>query len=308
MGKNKWYTDTEGEASPTYRAGAGNGASKRKKSSPLPSLFVIQNQDKPSFSGLFQSRLKRFKRKWLSLKFRSTQVSGAAFNKYTLMKFGFLALAAYYLLGGSTGSGAFVAGSQKVDWNEETTLGVGVEKKRPSIKKDKKLPAISNGKKLPKTETEPVSREMLRSDQSTNYIRKFSGIARQEMYKYGVPASISLAQGLVESRAGTSKLAVGNNNHFGMKCFSKNCKKGHCSNYTDDTHKDFFLKFSNPEQSWHAHSKLLTGPRYAKLKKYGRDYRRWAQGLKSAGYATDNTYDKKLIGIIERYDLHQFDK
>lgn len=298
MGKNKWYTETGAEASSTFRSSNGSRASKQRKSSPLPSLFVIQEQEEQSFSGLFQTRFKRFKRKWLSLKYRSTQISGTAFNKYTLMKFGFLAIATYFLFGGKVGTASYLAGSQKVDWNEETTLAVGVEKKRPTIKK---------ATKQPKTDTEPVSREMLSSDQSTNYIKKFSGIARQEMNKFGIPASISLAQGLVESRAGTSKLAVGNNNHFGMKCFSRNCRKGHCSNYTDDTHKDFFLKFSNAEQSWHAHSQLLAGARYAKLKKYGRDYRRWAQGLKNAGYATDKTYDKKLIGIIERYDLHQYD-
>ncbi len=308
MGKNKWYTNTEGDAIPAFRPPSGNGTARQKKTSPMPSLFVLPDQKGPSLSDLFQNRVKRLKRKWLSIKFRSAQVSGSVFNKFTVMKFGILALAAYFLFGRTTGSGAFISGGQKLDWENETTLGVGMEKKRPKTPSKKMLPSIKNVKKLPKTDAEPVSREMLRSDQSTNYIKKFSGIARQEMYKYGIPASISLAQGLVESRAGTSKLAVSNNNHFGMKCFSKNCKKGHCSNHTDDTHKDFFLKFNNPEQSWRAHSQLLMGPRYAKLKKYGRDYRRWAQGLKNAGYATDNTYDKKLIGIIERYDLHQYDK
>jgi flagellum-specific peptidoglycan hydrolase FlgJ len=140
------------------------------------------------------------------------------------------------------------------------------------------------------------------------YIAKFGPIARAEMQKYGVPASISLAQGLIESRAGTSKLAVNNNNHFGMKCFSRNCKKGHCTNFTDDTHKDFFLKFSNAQQSWRAHSQLLASGRYAKLKRYGRDYRRWAQGLKAVGYATDRTYAQKLIGVIERYNLYRYDR
>ena len=140
------------------------------------------------------------------------------------------------------------------------------------------------------------------------YIKRFAPIARAEMAKYGVPASISLAQGLIESRSGTSKLAVNNNNHFGMKCFSKSCRKGHCSNFTDDTHKDFFLKFGTAQQSWRAHSILLSSGRYAKLKKYGRDYRRWASGLKSVGYATDRTYAQKLIGVIERYDLHKYDR
>jgi len=139
------------------------------------------------------------------------------------------------------------------------------------------------------------------------YIAKFKNAAQQGMRKYGVPASISLAQGLIESRAGTSKLAVSNNNHFGMKCFARNCRKGHCTNHTDDTHKDFFLKFKNASLSWEAHGKLISTGRYAKLKKYGRDYRRWATGLKAAGYATDPTYAQKLIGVIERYKLYQYD-
>jgi flagellum-specific peptidoglycan hydrolase FlgJ len=93
-----------------------------------------------------------------------------------------------------------------------------------------------------------------------------------------------------------------------MKCFSRNCRKGHCTNFTDDTHKDFFLKFGSAQQSWRAHSKLISAGRYAKLKKFGRDYRRWAYGLKSVGYATDKTYAEKLIGIINRYNLNQYDR
>lgn len=139
------------------------------------------------------------------------------------------------------------------------------------------------------------------------YIQRFAKIAIADMRKYGVPASISLAQGIIESRSGTSKMAVNNNNHFGMKCFSKNCRKGHCTNFTDDTHKDFFLKFPTAKQSWDAHAKLLSSGRYAKLKKYGRDYRRWAHGLKKCGYATDRTYAQKLIGVIEKFGLHRYD-
>lgn len=139
------------------------------------------------------------------------------------------------------------------------------------------------------------------------YIQRFARIAQAEQKKFGVPASISLAQGLIESRAGNSKLAVNNNNHFGMKCFSKHCRKGHCTNFTDDTHKDFFLKFSTAFQSWDAHAKLISSGRYKHLKRYGADYRRWASGLKAVGYATDRTYAQKLIGIIERYNLNQYD-
>lgn len=139
------------------------------------------------------------------------------------------------------------------------------------------------------------------------YIKQFARIAQAEQKKFGVPASISLAQGLIESRAGNSKLAVNNNNHFGMKCFSKHCRKGHCTNFTDDTHKDFFLKFSSAFQSWDAHAKLLSSGRYKHLKRYGVNYRKWATGLKAVGYATDRTYANKLVGIIERYNLNQYD-
>ena len=161
--------------------------------------------------------------------------------------------------------------------------------------------------KLPHNEAAPVSAKQLTEEMALDYIARYHKTAIGEMQKFGIPASISLAQGLVESRAGDSKLARNNNNHFGMKCFSRSCRKGHCSNFTDDTHKDFFRKFKSPWESWRAHSQLLASGRYAKLKKHGRDYRQWAYGLKSLGYATDRTYAEKLIGIIERYELNRFD-
>lgn len=162
--------------------------------------------------------------------------------------------------------------------------------------------------KIPENEAAPVSAKEVFSGDVNEYVERFDDIARQEMHKYGIPASISLAQGLIESRAGSSKLAVNNNNHFGIKCFSQSCKKGHCTNFKDDTHKDFFRKFKSPWESWRAHSQLLASGRYTRLKKYGRDYRKWAYGLKSAGYATDRTYAEKLIGIIERYELYKYDR
>jgi len=127
------------------------------------------------------------------------------------------------------------------------------------------------------------------------------------MELYGVPASIKMGQALIESRAGTSKLAVNNNNFFGMKCFSKKCGKGHCSNATDDSHKDFFRKYKSVGESFRAHSQLLSGNRYKDLKKHNTDYKAWAKGLKSNGYATDKTYDKKLINVIEKYKLYKLD-
>jgi len=138
------------------------------------------------------------------------------------------------------------------------------------------------------------------------YIERFAPIAVQEMEKYGIPASISLAQGLLESRAGTSKLATQTNNHFGLKCFSRGCKKGHCKNFTDDTHKDFFLNYAGgPWGSWRQHSLLLSQGRYKKL--HGRDWQGWADGLQAVGYATDNGYAAALKRIIKDYNLARFD-
>lgn len=165
-------------------------------------------------------------------------------------------------------------------------------------------------KKIPKVKNDvaPVSTNDMDKEIQVAYIERFAGVAQVEMQKFGIPASISLAQGLVESRSGHSTLARRNNNHFGMKCFSKKCRKGHCSNHTDDHHKDFFRIYKNSWESWRAHSQMLASGRYTTLKKYGKDYRKWAYGLKSLGYATDRNYAEKLIGMIERHNLQRFDK
>ncbi len=153
----------------------------------------------------------------------------------------------------------------------------------------------------------PASPDMLKNKPSIDYINRYAEVAVTEMKKYGVPASIKMAQALVESRAGGSTLAVKNNNHFGMKCFSKNCKKGHCANFSDDHHKDFFRKYDSAWESWRAHSIMLATGRYEHLQKYGKDYKKWAHGLKKAGYATDKRYAEKLIAMIEKYELQKLD-
>lgn len=140
------------------------------------------------------------------------------------------------------------------------------------------------------------------------YIRTYSSLARDQMRKHGIPASITLAQGLLESNIGSSRLAKENNNHFGIKCFSTSCSKGHCSNFSDDSHKDFFRKFSSVAESFHAHSELLKKPRYRSLYKLRKDdYEGWARGLRRAGYATDRSYDAKLIHLIETLKLYEYD-
>ena len=141
------------------------------------------------------------------------------------------------------------------------------------------------------------------------YVQRFLNVAKAEMKKFGIPASITLAQGLIESDAGQSRLADKNNNHFGIKCFSRNCAKGHCSNFTDDSHKDFFRRYDTAWESYRAHSLMLNGRRYKHLKKLGtQDYKGWAYGLKKAGYATDKRYAEKLIHTIEELQLHRYDQ
>lgn len=138
------------------------------------------------------------------------------------------------------------------------------------------------------------------------YVRRFQKTAVLEMSRYGVPASISMAQGILESQSGQSQMAREINNHFGMKCHLRDCKKGHCANYADDSNKDFFRKFNNAWESWRAHSLLLTtSSRYKDL--VGKSYKDWAYGLKKGGYATQRHYAENLIRLIEQYDLQRLD-
>ena len=153
----------------------------------------------------------------------------------------------------------------------------------------------------------PVSATSLQEKQARAFISEYAQTAKSEMEIFGIPASIKMAQALIESRAGSSYLAKNNKNFFGMKCFSKKCRKGHCSNATDDHHKDFFRKFENTWESWRAHSKLLSQGRYKHLKSHKNDYKKWAHGLKEAGYATDKKYAAKLINVIEKYQLYKLD-
>lgn len=140
------------------------------------------------------------------------------------------------------------------------------------------------------------------------YIRKYAPLAVEEMYRTGVPASITLAQGLLESRYGLSELAVKGNNHFGIKCH--NNWKGGRMYYNDDRRRECFRKYSSPEQSYRDHSDFLRyRDRYKFLFDFKvTDYKAWARGLKKAGYATDPAYPSKLIDLIERYDLHEYDR
>lgn len=141
-----------------------------------------------------------------------------------------------------------------------------------------------------------------------NYIQQFAATAQEEAKLFGIPASITLAQGLLESNAGASSLARKDNNHFGIKC-RKKCIGCRCANYTDDSKFDMFRIFESSWKSFREHSKLLSGKRYKHLKKLPRtDYKNWSNGLQAAGYATDKRYASKLIGIIEAFQLNRFDQ
>ena len=139
------------------------------------------------------------------------------------------------------------------------------------------------------------------------YIYTYSDIAVAEMQRTGVPASITLAQGIIESGSGLSTLAVNGNNHFGIKCH--NNWKGGTMKMDDDAKDECFRTYESPEQSFRDHSDFL---RYRDRYKFlfdldRRDYKGWAFGLKQAGYATDPSYANKLIRCIEQYDLSRFD-
>ncbi len=155
----------------------------------------------------------------------------------------------------------------------------------------------------------PTTADNIPPATAQEYIEKYAPIAVREMHKYGIPASITLAQGLLESTAGTSNLALATNNHFGIKCFSKNCKPGHCANFKDDTHKDFFRIYPNPVDSYRAHSEFLKkSSRYRDCFRQGRDFRGWAIELENAGYATDPRYAEGLIERVNHFNLDRFDR
>ncbi len=141
-----------------------------------------------------------------------------------------------------------------------------------------------------------------------DYINHYKGIAIEKMIEHGIPASITLAQGILESGNGRSELASKANNHFGIKCHKG--WKGKKVYHDDDKRNECFRKYNNPEGSFEDHSIFLTTRgRYAFLFDFKKDnYKAWAKGLKKAGYATDKKYPSKLISFIETYHLYQYDK
>jgi len=143
---------------------------------------------------------------------------------------------------------------------------------------------------------------------SRQYISQYKDLAVQEMNRTGIPASITLAQGILESNYGNSTLARKGNNHFGIKCHSD--WRGDRIYHDDDRRQECFRKYNSVYDSYKDHSHFLTSSkRYTFLFEYDKtDYKRWARGLKKAGYATSPTYASRLIELIERYQLYRFDR
>ena len=185
--------------------------------------------------------------------------------------------------------------------------------RKVTTKRNKKTVAVENKSKLPSVKQIQHIRKLEKGNKSLNkhtlqYIRKYAPLAVLEMYKYDIPASITLAQGILESGNGRSQLASKSNNHFGIKCHVG--WKGQKVYHDDDEKGECFRKYKLVETSYKDHSEFLNGRRrYANLFKLRKsDYKGWAKGLKKAGYATDKKYPKKIIKIIETYNLYEFDK
>jgi flagellum-specific peptidoglycan hydrolase FlgJ len=156
-------------------------------------------------------------------------------------------------------------------------------------------------------EANPAATGNYTSITSLQYIDRYKSIAIQEMNLYGIPASITLAQGLFESGSGNAELARVANNHFGIKCTGD--WKGKSYYKDDDNKNDCFRVYDKPEDSFRDHSNFLKRKNYAALFELDKnDYQGWAYGLKKAGYATNPKYPQLLINIIQKYNLDQYDR
>lgn len=167
-------------------------------------------------------------------------------------------------------------------------------------------------KKLPSVNEVKITRKLAKKNPKLNketlaYIRKYAPIAVYEMHQYKIPASITLAQGILESGKGKSELALKSKNHFGIKCHRK--WTGERVYHDDDEKGECFRKYKFVATSYNDHSLFLSQRgRYAFLFDYNiKNYKKWAYGLRKAGYATDRKYPSKLLKIIEDYHLYEFD-
>lgn len=167
--------------------------------------------------------------------------------------------------------------------------------------------AAKNTPVAKKTDKAPSNTTLVNKYSGEAYINRYKAIAITEMNKSGIPASITLAQGLLESGNGNSSLAREANNHFGIKCNSD--WKGPTTLRDDDKIDDCFRVYNNPEESFRDHTEFVKRKRYAFLFELDKDdYKGWARGLKQAGYATNPRYPELLISLVERYGLDQYDR
>lgn len=181
------------------------------------------------------------------------------------------------------------------------TERVIVRKERPTISK----PSDNRTENVPPVATAPRPTGNLNITEV--YIANYSEVAKNNMRQHKIPASITLAQGILESGSGRGRLAVEGNNHFGIKCHGWTGDKIY---HDDDASQECFRKYPHADQSFQDHSEFLTSRgRYADLFKLDLDdYEGWAKGLREAGYATDRKYPEKLISLIERFQLYIFDE
>ena len=163
---------------------------------------------------------------------------------------------------------------------------------------------ITNKRKVEKT---TIQNKVTKNKNVEEYIQRFKKVAISEHEKFCIPASITLAQGILESASGKSILVKKTNNHFGIKCFG-GCNNKNSYMMADDDPDDRFIKYKSAWFSFRHHSKFLQQERYKPCFKCGDDYKCWAKQLKRCGYATSKTYAEKLIKIIETYQLYKYDK
>ncbi|WP_426429401.1 glucosaminidase domain-containing protein [Winogradskyella sp. HB-48] len=183
----------------------------------------------------------------------------------------------------------------------------GIVTKKKQQKERTETVEVIKTEKVDKVEVPDKTEEVKPPTSTVNYIETYADIAKEEMSRYKIPASITLAQGILESASGKGRLAVEANNHFGIKCHGWTGAKIY---HDDDSSQECFRKYREAKSSYEDHSKFLTERgRYADLFKLKPDdYKGWARGLKKAGYATDRKYPDKLIGLIERYKLYEYDR
>ncbi len=186
-------------------------------------------------------------------------------------------------------------------------FGCGSKRKAVEHRPEDKKETIDKPEDIAKDVKEDIPKPVAAvTNSTTTYILAYKDIAMEEMRSYNIPASITLAQGILESGSGKGRLAVQANNHFGIKCHDWNGPKIY---HDDDRSQECFRKYKNSGQSFRDHSDFLVNrKRYGNLFKLKKDdYRAWAKELRRAGYATDRRYPQKLIALIERYELYKFD-